>query len=84
MLTVWQCWPSLGYKQRAVPSRKDIAVDGATTSGLPNETVTVADVRAVPLEQLSADDDARHNAARVLDILSEPSHVQITSFQSAI
>ena len=59
-------------------------MEGATTSGLPDDTVTVADVRGVPLEQLSADDGARRNAAQVLDILSEPSHVQITSFQSSI
>ena len=69
VLTVWQCWPSLGYKQRAVPSRKD-SRSGWCPHYLwaadDSETVTVADVRAVPLEQLSADDDARHNAARVL------------------
>lgn len=61
-------------------------MEGATTSELLDdaETVTVIDVRAVPLERLAADDDARHNADQVLRALSEPSHVPIASFQSFI
>jgi FXSXX-COOH protein len=69
-----------------VPSREETVVKGATTSELPDgtETVTVTDVRAVPLEQLAADDDARHNAEQVLKALNEPSHVPVAAFQSGI
>lgn len=48
------------------------------------ETVSIADVREVPLKQLSGDADARRLVERVMASTGEPSLVVVASFNSAI
>ena len=61
-------------------------MEGVTTS-VPQDEIgaaPIADVRAVPLEQLTADADARHIVSGVMESMEGSSRVRVAMFQSSI
>jgi hypothetical protein len=65
---------------------EELAVENVQVPDLPGqpEAASIVDVREVPLDQLSTDDDAKSLVDRVLTSTQEPSLLVVASFNSAI
>ncbi|MBV9380162.1 MAG: hypothetical protein JOY82_05305 [Streptosporangiaceae bacterium] len=61
-------------------------MDGVATS-VPQDEIgatPITDVRAIPLEQLTTDDDARRIVSRIMENMEGSSRVRVAMFQSSI